>query len=486
MNSISELIEQLRDNFRAMPFSSRAIAAMLLAVIVVGLGLLMQSGDQSDGTYLFGGGTISEEEMRKAEFAFGQAGLRDYEFIGNRIKVPTATSDLYLRAMTDGDALPVGESARTRDILKETNPFVSHDLLNKRLMVGKEQDIAARIMQFPDIKKASVFYDVQRQGFVADRQQSASVVVVPHGSEPISPYTKKRIADLVKGAYAGMKSEDVTVTDTNERLGATDPWLDENDLHYRTKRSYEREWESKIRSALVGYGPPQVVVDVELDPKLNSESTTLKYDPDGTTTEESSVNRTSSATTGTAAGVPGVATNAYGNSSASLNEPKENKESETIETISKVTGAEHTQTTTVGLVPVRASVLISLRASYYDELWKITWLNENPDKTEQDVPPLAAADRERLRTETKEEIQSAVATIIPRMRAGDDAFPLVTVLDYPDFEEATPLPVQTSGGVGTWLADSWQSIALVFSSHWSFGSASRSPQDADASEDRLQ
>ena len=461
MNSFNDLIDQFRDSINTMPMQSRAIAVMLIAVILIGVGLLVQGGGETAGTYLFAGRTVTDDEIRKAEIAFGQASLRDYEFIGNRIKVPSSKSDEYLRALSDASALPPGESSGVQNALNGSNLLVPNSIMQKRIMAGKELDLAAKIMQFPEVKKASVFHDIQEKGFVSDRQQSASVVVVPHGSDALSPYTKKRIQDLVKAAYVGMNPNDVTVTDINGYSLGGDPWIDENNEHYRTKLAYERDLQSKITQAVSGYGFPQVVVDVQLDPKLSSQSTEVKIDPTATTLEENSQTKSKQSTSGGDGGVPGVASNAYGNTGASIEPSDTSKEEETSESTKKIAGTSHTQSQTAGLVPIRASVIISLRSSFYDEKWKIDWLSDNPDKTDADVPPLLAADRERLRTEVKNEIETAVMTIVTPLRAGDDASSQVTVLDYPDLAVATVEVPASQSAMTTWLANSWQSIAMI-------------------------
>ncbi|QDS86744.1 flagellar MS-ring protein [Rosistilla ulvae] len=462
MNTFGNFWNQIRENFTAMPIQSRMIAGMLIAVIVIGVGLLLQSGGSESTQYLFGGRLLNDEDIRKAEIAFGNAELRDYEFVGSRIRVPSETRDVYLRALSDGNAIPLEEAAATQDALYNSSPFASNNLLEKRIMKGKEIDLSGRIMQFPEVRKASVFYDSQRQGFATKPKQSASIVIVPHGNEPLSPYTKKEIADLVRAAFAGMEASDVTVTDTNARAATEDPWIDENNPHYRTKRHYERAWETKIRHALAGYGAPRVVVDVELDPTMDSESTELKYDSNPATLKEQSSMRSVESTRPQTGGTPGVASNAYGNQAARVEElANRSKETESSEQTEKVVGTTHTQTKLAGLRPIRASVVISLRGSYYDELWKSSWLTENPDKKPDEVPPLSPADRERLRTTTKEEITSAVTTIIPRLRAGDDRSPLVTVIDYPDLPSPDNLTPETTSRATAWLASSWQSIALV-------------------------
>ena len=51
--------------------------------------------------------------------------------------------------------------------------------------------------------------------------------------------------------------------------------------------------------------------------------------------------------------------------------------------------------------------------------------------------------------------------MLPEVSAGVDRFPLVEVWDYPDLPGPSPVEPQTAQLALTWLAGSWQTIALV-------------------------
>ena len=71
-----------------MPMQSRVIAAMLVAVIAIGLAFLVRGSDTKSTEYLFGGRSMGEQEMDSIEVALSAAGLNEWEREGRRIKVP--------------------------------------------------------------------------------------------------------------------------------------------------------------------------------------------------------------------------------------------------------------------------------------------------------------------------------------------------------------------------------------------------------------
>ncbi len=106
MNYLNSLFEQTRGVIASLPLPSRVIALLMLVAIVVGAGFLVRDLPQSDMEYLFGGHLYKESELLLAETAMSNAGLRGYERVGMRIRVPRNERDLYIKALAEGGATP--------------------------------------------------------------------------------------------------------------------------------------------------------------------------------------------------------------------------------------------------------------------------------------------------------------------------------------------------------------------------------------------
>ena len=461
MNVLQKAIEPIRDAFFSMPVTTRMIAGMLVLTIAIGLGLLVKGGTSTQTEYLFGGRTLSETEVDAVEISFSQAGLKLWEREGRRIRIPTNTRNEYLSALKESATLPLAMRSAVQDAIDKASPFEASEQRVAREMHAKAQDLGAKIGAFPEIRWASVEYDQgERTGLSRSRPQSASVVVSPEGSEPLTKARVNMVKELIRGSYAGMTSEDVVVIDTNASHLSGD-WEDEDPM-LRKRLEEEKAYEQKVLRALVGYGPIRVAAHAELDPTMGVEKATLKYDSERTTLQEYSKKIDEQSTRQGPKGVPGTAPNAIGNRAATLDEPEQSsKTKEDEREASGVVGQQYELSKLAALQVKKVTVSVGLPTSYYDRVLLQDYLRENPDKTAADMPKPTVAMLQQKRTETEGKIKAAVAPLLPPVAAGEDPLPLVHVWDYPDIPE----PVMVAGGGGgkamTWLSESWPSLALL-------------------------
>lgn len=119
MNFLNEIGKQIRDLFASMTPSARIMAGLMVAVVVVSLGWILSGGASGIKTeYLFGGRNATDQELSAMESAFGNAGLGDYERVGQRIKVPSAKKADYLKALSTSKALPGDPQSPMKTLLE--------------------------------------------------------------------------------------------------------------------------------------------------------------------------------------------------------------------------------------------------------------------------------------------------------------------------------------------------------------------------------
>ncbi len=462
MKFLNDLIEQARQALVAMPPGNRLIAVGLVIAIAVGLGFLATGTTTGSGEYLFGGRVLDEEELTQAEFAFSKAELREWERVGNRLRVPTKNRDEYLRALAEANALPRDLDWATQEALKNSNLFEPSAQREDRLARADLSDLQTSIEAFPEVRSALVKPAIGKYGLNGTRPVSASVVVTPRGNQSLSIQRIEDIKKMVAAAFPGMKPESVQVTDTNRQPGMAQ-WLDSDDPIYKAKKQFEVDYESKIQGLLSDYGPLRLAVSVEVDPTLDTNSTTIRYEGTPQTIAERSSTKTNESIKPGPGGVPGVASNAYGNKGMSIdpNRDQTAKLSESTEAADRVVGQEQTKTRKAGLAATKCTVSVGIPRSKIEIAHRRDWLLANPDKKPEDVPQLTAAEREKRENDTRTSIQEAVTTILPPVPAGNNKFPLVNVFYYVEDgmgpkEVAAPAPAAL-----TWLAESWQTLALV-------------------------
>jgi len=461
MNVLQKTIEPIRDAFLSMPMTTRMIAGMLVLSIAIGLALLVNGGTSTETEYLFGGRMLSETEVDSVEMSFSQAGLKLWEREGRRIRIPTKTRNEYLAALRESATLPLGLRSAVQGALDKDGPFDSSEQRTARAMHAKAQDLGAKISAFSEIRWASVEYaQGERTGLSRARPQSASVVVSPEGSEPLTKARVNMIKELIRGSYAGMTSEDVVVIDTNASHLSGD-WENEDPM-LRKRLEEEKSYEQKVLRALVGYGPIRVAAHAELDPTMGVEKAKLTYDSERTTLQEYSKKIDEQSTRQGPRGVPGTAPNAIGNRAATLDEPEQSSKSKKDEReASGVVGQQYELSKLASMQVKKVTVSVGLPTSYYDRVMLQDYLRENPDKTATDMPQPTIAMLQQKRTETEGKIKAAVAPLLPPVAAGEDPLPLVHVWDFPDIPEPAMATVGGTGKALTWLSESWASLAML-------------------------
>ncbi|MFG0261868.1 MAG: beta-cystathionase, partial [Novipirellula sp. JB048] len=462
MNVLNQSVEQLRETFTAMPMQSRVITLLLVAAIAVGLGFLVRGSGGSNLEVMFGGRVLSEQELDSVELAFSAAGLNGWEREGRRIRIPRSTRSAYLAALQASASLPISLRSNVQAAIESSSAFDSSEQRNSRELHAKEQDLGSKIAAFTDVKWASVEYDQgERFGLSRARPQSASVVVAPEGTDPLPRQRIQMIKDLIRGSFAGMSSDDVVVIDTNSS-GLMD-FNEDSDPLANKRREEEARYEQKVRKQLGGYGPDvRVAVYAEIDPTMDIQKTVLKYDAERTTLTDRSRKVDSQSNRPLNQGVPGVVPNAIGNRAASLEEHAQTTKLKEDERESMgVAGQQYENSRVASLQVKRVRVSISLPQSYYQHVWTQNNLRDNPDLKISEIPPLRTADLEKLRLEVKNNIQRTVTPLLPEVDAGESKVELVEVTDYLNLPgPETPEP-ETAKIAMTWLAQSWQTIALI-------------------------
>ncbi len=462
MSFIRQSTDQAREAFTAMPMQSRVISGMLVAVIAIGLGFLVRGGESSRMDPLFGGRSLGEQEINAVELAFGSAGLNDWKREGRRITIPQESRGEYLAALEGSAALPMSLRTSVQDAIDKINVFDPNGLRVARLMHAKELDLGIKIAHFSDVKWASVEYDRgERVGLSRSRPQSASVVVNPEGTDALANHRIRQIQDLVRSSYAGMTGEDVVVIDTNATSSSAA--FGDDDPLMRKTREAEAHFEQKIRHLLVGY-PARIAVTAEIDPTMDAQKTTLSFDPEPTNLSSTSRKSESSTSRPANSGVPGVTSNGITNNRAMrlADNQETTKTKEDERESSGVVGQQYENSRVASLQIKNLRVSVGLPESYYKTVLTENYLALDPKNSIADSElDLSENKLEELRAKTKENIQSTISVLLPGGSAGKDLDESIIVSHYPDLPFTSPPEPETAKLALTWLAESWQTIALV-------------------------
>lgn len=467
MNPLNQFTKQISELIASMTPASRIMAGLMFATIVISLGWIVTVQQSTTYEYLLGGQVFTADELNRIEEAFGDASLADFTRDGLRMKVPRDKKSLYLKAMSDNDALPNEWGNDIQRSLSSTNPFESAELIKMRFEVARERELAGILKRMPSIDYASVEFDETRHGFARNSEKTASVQVQSRGRK-IDSALLKQIALTTQGYFSGLKLENVTVLDlsgSNLYRGSSDPNAADQHPLLQAQTEWEAKYERQISPLLDSYGDVKLAVGVEIDPTLQKELEQLKYDQQVTPLQSQTSKKDTENNKMNPGGRPGADPNAISNqpqSIASQTPQQQSKAKELDENVRGVAGHEATATRQAGLVPLKVSVTVGLPQSYYRKVWIARAMAKDPKLSkEADVPAATDEELKKLKEEAEASVKSAISGVLKQVREGDDRFPLVTVYDYADLPmPELPQPAMSAMAMG-WLAESWQTLALI-------------------------
>ncbi len=462
MDFLNKAFAQVRDLFLSMSPGGRVTTALLLVVVVVSLGYLATfQGDRSD-QYLMGGEHFAPSHLPAMEAAFAKANLASYQVEGSRIRIPRGEQASYMAALAEGGALPPQFSTYLDQAINASNVFESTRQREERLRIGRQKELAQILSWFPDIDHAAVLYDTEtRSGLNRTRVTTASVSVKPGGTGTLDEDRVPAIRHLVATAIAGLRPENVTVTDLNRGhtyYGNSGGGGTLDDPLAARKRHHEEEYKAKILRALAFVPGINVAVDVTIDRRL--ESRTQRYTPDTKPVvvwshEDSEFTTREGAEP---AARPGYA--AQGNqpvsvaANAAAGGPREERESSQREEQATV-GAERTEFQETGGAPERVSVAIAVPTSYFEDVWR----RQNGIPVG-DVSPVDADDVAQIVAARTAEWRRLVAQILPDVPGVTDRTDLVEITQFDDLVAPAAPPPSLAETTLVFLGEYWKTLGL--------------------------
>ncbi|MGB7345591.1 MAG: hypothetical protein WBD20_15360 [Pirellulaceae bacterium] len=458
MSVLRQFNDQFQATFSTMPLSSRITTGLLAILVVVGLGFVVR-GDQKDDTeMLFGGQMLSEQELNSVEMSFSHAGLNQWKREGRRISIPIKSKNEYLAALSNATSLPVAIRSSVQDAIEKTTIFESSSQRLSREMHAKEQDLGNKLTAFPEIRWASVEYDLgQREGLGRDRQQTASVVVCPEGGRALSAERVEDIKRFIGGSYAGMSVDDVVVIDThaNERLAQTDSLSDDPlqpvGADDRRRLKEQARIERHVTELLNGYGPIRVTAYVE----LSSQNEDLTQVPQPEIGIESP-NQPSTASRNKSM--------ASRNNQSSITSVRSNRATRLRHPISQAKSDGSLSSQAIPTLPVsltRASVSIGLPQSYYQRLWNHLYAQQATTRSDVVTPPPTSVQLQQLREQTQSNIRAAVTPALLSVAPHQSPAAMVEVYDFPDLLADANQSGSVQENAKAWLLSHWQQVALL-------------------------
>ena len=442
MDFLNKSFSQLSDLFRSMTPGTRIRAGLLLIVMIVSLGYLFTYQVSDPDVDLMNGISVPAGNLPVMEAAFAKAGLPSPEIRGTQILVPRGQKAAYMAALADAGALPPGFGKALDEALEDASVFMGKHEREQRLKIAKQKELALIISSMQGVENASVLYDTQlKPGFKREKEVTATASVKPCGNEQLDGRQVSSIRHLVAGTIAGLKPTNVTVIDLNGGTYHGTPGEGGSILdgsYALRKKSYEQQWEAKIRDALAYIKGVKVTANVVLDREKTRR--TEPAGPNGTVARGMVPASLGAASLGTA---------------GSRDHQEEEKKSDNDVPNTPATG--RVVKKSVGLTPKRVSISVAIPSRYFRQVWK----EKNPPEAGQGPQTPDQTALEEIRGKVSAEIRQYVAAMLPPAEGVTDPTDLVTVTT---FQEITPEKIlEPAAGqlAAAWLGKHWRTLGMI-------------------------
>jgi len=109
------------------------------------------------------------------------------------------------------------------------------------------------------------------------------------------------------------------------------------------------------------------------------------------------------------------------------------------------------------LTPKKVTASIDIPATYYVEVWK----KRNPQPADKPAKPPDQAELATIEAEIKQRLKETVRNLLPDVDKGTNPYPHIVVETYTDTPKTAVAPPTLAKTAGSWLADNWQTLAMV-------------------------
>jgi flagellar M-ring protein FliF len=338
------LLGNIRNFINAMP-KGKLYTYLFICVALIG-GAIISLSFLNKETYqpLFSGLSTEDASMIVAKLKEQKI---PYKLTagGTSIHVPKERLHDVRLALAGQNSLP-GGGGTGFELFDKTNYGMTEFMQNVNYKRAIQGELSRTINQLPGVKSSRVHIAIPDKSLYGDREKdvTASVFLKLGSSRTLSKEEVSGIVHLVSGSVEGLRSENVTVIDSNGKVlfksDRSDGPLALSGQQYEIQKGVERKIEESIQSMLDRFLPAsRSIVRVTAELNLRKvEKVQEEYQPDKKvpTAEKKSAERSVN-TTAKPGGVPGVAAAVAKNGSPPPQEDTTRRSSETQREESQIT-----------------------------------------------------------------------------------------------------------------------------------------------------
>ncbi len=407
MQGLRQQFETIKARIAALDTTAKLLVGSLLVVLAMGLFLVAQYAGTQDLVPL-PATTAAKTEVLKFLADRGVA----HEEKGDQILVPPDQRNALVSQLTE-QGVGGSNAIDFNALLAMETPFDTARQSEQRRQTALQNVLARTIAGFRGVKAATVVISARPNPGVGANSpvQSAMVHVTMKSNETLTQSQVDAIASTVAGSQAGLKAENVSISDGERQLksrSGRDHLAGENLEHQQKVAEAVRERVMALLSNI-----PGVVVSV--NPQVVTKTvqeTETKYS-EGVSTPVSDSRVESSSKNGSQAGAPGVATNvgmAVAPPANTGNATTSEKSDTKFE--ARIPGTQRSQFDPTGY-PLKIDVSVAIPWSYFRRVWDVR--NAKPAAPGAAPAPTAEPDEAALAAIRDEEIARFKKAIEPQI-----------------------------------------------------------------------
>ncbi|MBL9119788.1 MAG: hypothetical protein JNL80_07735 [Phycisphaerae bacterium] len=406
MQSLREQFETIKQRVGTLDTTAKLLVGSILVVLGMALFLVMQYAGTQDMVPL----TITTGAKTEVLKYLADRGITHVQQ-GEQILVPPEQRPSIISQLSEQG---VGGSSAVdfNALLALETPFDTARQSEQRRQTALQNVLAKTIAGFRGVREATVVISARpTQGIGPNSVQSAMVHVSMRGSDALTQAQVDAIASLVAGSQAGLRPENVSISDGERQLKARagrDALAGENLEHQQKVGDAVRD---RIVSLLSNI--PGVLVSVNPQVLTKTVQETASKYSDGVSAPVSDSRVETSTKSGTQAAPPGVSTNVgmtvapSGNTGNTATSEKSDTKFET-----KIPGTHRSEFDPTGY-PLKIDVSVAIPWSYFRKVWEVR--NAKPGDPAAAPAAAAAPDEAAIATIRDEEITRIKTLLEPQI-----------------------------------------------------------------------
>ena len=255
--SAKQLYAKLKDLYLSMTFGNRVVATLLMATLLISLGYLIVGSIQktdfgSKTVFMYNGHRFTYDEQRAAQNALSKENLRDFQWVGDQLQVPTDKQHIYHTALANANVIGTTNMAR-KAAADALGVWDSSKIMNERMVTAKEIDCARSIKLIPGIAEAIVLTNKrphwERNVWARTHITSVGVFVEAVENRPLSADTIGAIGRIVKPIFGITDLREISIVDLRHHRaydGSGEEQSSSQSEYQRHQTRYQEQWNERL------------------------------------------------------------------------------------------------------------------------------------------------------------------------------------------------------------------------------------------------